>query len=265
MIYDRLFFDRLDELAENAERGSFKASGFLSPEEVYAAVGALKARDCGIYAYGGCAGTERKRIFFLPAYMTDGECGVIEVLPDESAEDVHACIAAVKITGSGYERLTHSSYMGAVLSLGLQRSAVGDIAVIDEKSAYVFCSREAADFLCGDENPLQSVGRDKVKTKYADIPADYEIVREFLRISDTIASQRLDCVVGALCGYSRDKAKSAVADGEVSLNYEQTLKADTELNSGDVVSIRGFGKFIIRNISDRTRKDRIRLIADKYK
>ena len=47
-------------------------------------------------------------------------------------------------------------------------------------------------------------------------------------------------------------------------NIAVVKKIDIELSAGMTVTVRGFGKFILRSLSDRTKKGRYRLVADRY-
>ena len=138
---------------------------------------------------------------------------------------------------------------------------IGDIAPIDEYSAYVFVDCRVAGFLLDTELRVAS---DRVKVTRAALPAGYRIERKFKPIADTVASPRLDGVVAALCNLSRETAKEKIAAGEVEHNYETAARPDAAVAAGDVLSVRGVGKFEVESVSDPTKKGRFRLIAKKY-
>ncbi|NLN23797.1 MAG: hypothetical protein GX164_07135 [Clostridiales bacterium] len=52
--------------------------------------------------------------------------------------------------------------------------------------------------------------------------------------------------------------------GVVELNYETITKPDIIVEDGDILTIRGHGKFIIGDIDGTTRRGRLRLCADRY-
>ena len=108
------------------------------------------------------------------------------------------------------------------------------------------------------------MANDRVKVARAVLPAGYEIVRKFKPIADTVASARLDGVVTALCNLSREAAKEKILSKEVEQNYETAEKTDIPVSAGDVISVRGVGKFEVDSVSDPTKKGRFRLIAKKY-
>ena len=138
---------------------------------------------------------------------------------------------------------------------------IGDIAPIDEYTAYVFVDCRVAGFLLDTELRVAS---DRVKVTRAALPADYRIERKFKPIADTVASPRLDGVVAALCNLSREAAKEKIVAGEVEHNYEIAARPDAAVAAGDALSVRGVGKFEVESVSDPTRKGRFRLIARKY-
>jgi len=257
-------FIRIDDIAR---RSAMTDAHFLNAKEQYF----LKSHlDSAGYLrkyifYGGCEGAERKMIFFLPDYivdMADGAEDVYSLALQLLAGELDDTVTVLKITGSGYCSLSHRDYMGAILGLGIERFVVGDIVLNkNENSAIVFCEKKMAEYILGE---LDSVGSDKVKVERVQLPPDFKIGREFKTVSDTIASARTDCVVSSLAGCSRERAKELMRYGDVEKNYSVCKKPDAEVNEGDVITVRGCGKFIVRSVADRTKKNRIRLTADKY-
>ena len=88
--------------------------------------------------------------------------------------------------------------------------------------------------------------------------------QKYQGFTDTVASERLDCVVAAIFNLSREKAQNLIKGGFVEFNYETASKIDVKVEANDIISARGFGKFIVRDISQSTKKGRLRLFADKY-
>ncbi|MBR5452875.1 MAG: hypothetical protein IKV54_02230 [Clostridia bacterium] len=257
-----LLFYRIDD---TLRRGGVTDGHFLNAGEQYHLreyLDRLGRRGKYLF-FGGCSGTERNMVFFVPDYLSDLAESSPEYLSDAMAEDLSDAVAAVKVRGSGYRKLSHRDYMGSILGLGVQRFVIGDIVPLEgEEAAIVFCSKKIADFLVSE---LISVGADRgVVTEHFTLPEGFEIKRSFRTVTDTIASERLDCVVAALINCSRDSAKTLINSGEAEKNYSEIKKVDSPVSEGDVITVRGHGKYIIRNISDKTRKNRIRLVADKY-
>ena len=194
----------------------------------------------------------------LPPCEDEGyEAALRDLLQDVMDEAL--CVIAVE--GSGYKTLSHRDFLGALTGLGIDRDTLGDMAVQDERRASLICDGRIATFL---EAHLGQVGRDTVRvTRQSQVDPDAFQV-QFLPIRDTVASPRLDCVVAALINVSRDKAQGTVNAGLVELNYEIEQKNDRSVEAGDILSVRGYGKYVVRSISTPTKKGRLRILADKY-
>jgi len=285
---DDFFRAHLSDLASRCDRGDIGATGFLNPAEQYEAASYLKTGgmlcevrinddgtlaenseypDGGYLFWGGYKDAERKRLFTLPAYLFYTASNVKELLTSESGEDA---VSAVLIEGSGYVNLTHRDYMGALLNAGVKRESLGDIVCSDTsgepsgRCAVLFALPSVAKWLCEDIEAPYTVGRDKVKLSRAVLPESFGKRGGFKRMDGVIASSRLDCAAAFLCGISREKAKLQINAGNVQLNYEAVTSPDREIKEGDIVSVRGFGRFSIESFDGRTKKDRLRISAVKY-
>ena len=114
------------------------------------------------------------------------------------------------------------------------------------------------------EENLERVGRDKVKVYRIDFDESILPERKVLKINDTVASARLDCVVASLCSLSRERAKEKITSSLVELNYECEERPDRIIDTPSVISVRGVGKFRVISLSDVTRKGRYRLVGEKF-
>ena len=253
---------RLEELDARAEKGNFCYTRYLTPHEL-AVARRVPGRSVR-FVWGGWHEAERKRIFFVPDYAGKPEedtpeawCAQLTML---FGEELFDAVTRLQITGSGYRVLAHRDYLGAILALGLERSALGDVVVIDEHSAAVFCDAKLADYLT---TALERIGADKVKAARIDNGAPLP-PRATRPIQDTIASPRLDCVVAALTGLSREKAQAMIRGGAVEANFMPAAKIDAEVCAGDMLSLRGYGRFVIRAFDGVTKRGRLRLLAEQY-
>lgn len=261
MIKDEfsVLFARIDDLCRRAERGAIGVCGFLSPRERHFIEKHIRESGVSLkcLTFGGYSGAERRRAFILPEFLEDSE-SYAEIAPFCDTE----AIVCLFVAESGYKKLSHRDYLGSVLSLGIDRSVVGDIVLSSEAGgAYIFCDGGIADFIAME---LTRVGTDTVKVKRVEIGEDFAPKRALSHVSDTVASARVDCVVAALCSLSREKAATAVRSGLVEVEYETEEAPDRVIVPPCVMSVRGYGKFIVNSLSEHTRKGRIRLDADKY-
>ena len=261
--------------AETVRRTAYDTSfsDFLTPREqrLYYAAADAEGQADRLFFYGGARAAERRCAVLVPEWLIGdapdadpfgmereahlislGENGVIDLSPSA---------VPVSLLGSGYASLTHRDWLGSILALGLERTVVGDIAVLDERSAVVFVKPKIAAFIT---DSLTHAGSDTVHAAPTVLDAGFEIPRSFERMEMTVASPRLDGVVRALTGLSRADAAELVRTAAVELNYFTEENTDAPVDDGDILSIRGYGKFIVDSTNAVTRRGRNRLIARKY-
>ena len=251
-------YARLADLVDQAQSGRVGVGDFLSPREAHYAELRLRSMGVRYLMWGGYDEAERKRVYILPDYM-ETECHASEL--DDYGFECDIC--AVRISTDGYRRLSHRDYMGSILGLGVDRAVVGDILVYGENGAQacVFCTSAMSEFFLAE---LCKVSREKARVEKITL-SEVEIPeRRFVSINDTVASPRLDCIVGALCSLSREKARCAVESGLVELDYECEERPDRTVPTPCLVSVRGLGKFRVLSVCDKTKKGRYRLSAEKF-
>lgn len=276
---EQLLCARAIELAEGAEYTT-TATAFLTPRERLlihdTLIRAGRADHC--FFWGGCRGCERTLALFpalwwfqdAPPVVKGGFAGAMDeerenyfvrMLTDlpELREEIP--LTALHITGSGFATLTHRDFMGAILALGIERSVLGEIVVQDD-GALVFTTPDMATYLS--EN-LTKIGRDAVKVRPYPIDPTVSIPRQYEHLSVTAASPRIDGVVRALTNLSREDAAALVRAGMVERNYEPVTDVDKGLQPGDVLTIRGYGKYRIDKTDEETKRGRRRILCRKYK
>ncbi len=269
---------RAADLSKKALRGPYDifCSRFLSPGEQRVFLDALREASPEVwrrtFLWGGAMDAERRVALCVPEYVdVDSapaqnpfsaereEFFVKEVLPLLPKEELP--LKVLMITGSPYTPLTHRDYMGSILGLGVSRDVIGDIAVIGECSALVFAADSIVPFI---EGSLERIGRDRVKVARHTPEEDFRIPRKYETLVAPVASPRLDCLVASLTGRSRSEAKELVESGLVELSYRVICAPDHPFTEGDVLSVRGHGKFIVDSFGGPTRSGRTRVSVRKY-
>jgi RNA-binding protein YlmH len=110
---------------------------------------------------------------------------------------------------------------------------------------------------------LTKVATDTVSCAPCEIGAGFTDGKKYAPINDTVASERLDCVVAALTNQSREAAQRAVRSGLVEVNFELVERTDLLLEAPAWISVRGFGRYRLRAFDGETKKGRLRLRADR--
>jgi len=235
---------RIDDAADIAFKASkCKYLGFLSPEQAVAAEKRLKNRGIRFDFYGGYDGAQRVMLGCFPDWADGDECP----------------ITAVTFKYRKSDELSHRDFLGSLMGLGLTRESVGDI-LISEGKAVVFLCDDIADFVL---SQITKIGRTGV-TATVGVEGELPECGRLAEFTDTVASARLDCIVAALGNMSRGAAVQKIEAGLVTVNSFTTEKITLNLCEGDILAIRGKGKFIICSLEDRTRKNRVVLKFKKY-
>ena len=269
----RLLLSRLDDLVRKSGRGEAAVSPYLTPREAkYARVHLSSRVSAGTAVlWGGYPEAERVRVVILPDYTeglvdpaalgSDPAAALTDAGLDDLAETVRGAVCPILVKGSGFRELSHRDYLGSVLGLGLERDAIGDILIPDSHSAILLTDTRVGNFLT---TQMEKVATDTVRVSRLPEGTSLTGTRRLQPITDTVASERLDCVVAALCNLSREKAQMAVKSGLVELDYEVVEDCSATVDAPAVISVRGFGKFAVHAFDGTTRKGRIRLVAGKY-
>lgn len=196
--------------------------------------------------YGGMEFCERVMIRFGSEEM----CGYVADFPIET-------IMIKPLNEKFADNLEHRDFLGAIMNLGIDRSTIGDIFV-NSKHACLFCEDKVADYIIEE---LIKVRHTNVRCeKIQDIPADFIPVYEEHKFS--AASERADGIVAAVFKLSRSKSSECFKAGKVFVNGGTVYNSDTRLKEGDVVSLRGFGRFVYKGIENTTRKGRLQIKAE---
>lgn len=218
-----------------------KYIGFLTLSERAFAENELKNTDCRISFYGGYPDAERVMLGCFPDWMDSDEFPV----------------KAITFEYRKCDSLSHRDFLGALMSLGIERETVGDI-LVEPGRAVVFVCDELYSYIKTQIIKIGNVGV-AVYDGFEEPLPQGDILAEF---TETVSSERIDCVIAALCGFSRTKAAELLNSGLVTVNSVIITKPTRSVAENDVISVRSKGRFIIVSLDGRTKKGRIIL---KYK
>ena len=243
---EQLFKKRIQELAVLAyERDIPVHTDFLTLNEqaVFQSVSATLPPVKVVFA-GGSPMSERKVLCFLPSYMD---------LP-------FSCLRIQPVSPRFAEALTHRDYLGSIMGLGIERSLIGDI-ILKDGGAFVFVMQRMAAYLCGQ---LTAVRKTSVTCSLWEQEGAFP-EPELEPMEGTVSSVRLDAVT-AFCGrMSRAKAASFIEGEKVSVNGRICTSVSRNVKEGEVLSLRGIGKFRFEQSGAPTKKGRLPLLILRYK
>lgn len=255
-----IFARRLEELAKSAYYKNISVyTDFLNLNEISIFHRSRKDFPELPYSmYGGFEGAERVRLCFHGGLEGAGE----RILSEEQrAEYPVSCLRIEPANIKFAENLTHRDYLGAILNLGLDRGTTGDI-LVREDGAYLYCDPVIAGFLL--EN-LTKIRHTSVRPrKYENGGPDEDAVCSFETIRTTVASLRLDALIGAAFHTSRSSMAGLIPGGKVFVNGREALQGGMQIRPQDIVSVRGHGRFRLSEEGMRTKKGRINVTLEKY-
>ncbi|GAB6170351.1 YlmH/Sll1252 family protein [Clostridium carnis] len=160
---------------------------------------------------------------------------------------------------SNFSTLQHKDYLGALMSLGIEREKIGDVLVKDNR-AYVPVSDGISNYIIFN---LQSIGKVPVEINEItniDILPNFDFKEEVI----IIASLRIDSFVSKVSNISRTKALELIDNGKVLINYVRVKSKSEEISKDTRITVRGIGKFIVGDIVGSTKSGKQRVMIKKY-
>ncbi len=247
---EQLLKKRILELAElSYKRGISTHTDFLNLSEqtiFYSVSGMLP--PVSYVLTGGFLFPERKVAVFYP----EGE--------DEPDDLPFECIKISPVSPRFSENLTHRDYLGAIMNLGITRAMIGDI-VIKDLDAYCFVLKKISPYIC--EN-LTTVRHTTVSAAPFDGEEGFP-EPEYEEMTGSLSSLRLDSITVLCARLSRTKAAALITAERVFINGRLETSASKNVGEGDIISIRGIGKFRIASVGGTTKKGRTIVTVYKYK
>lgn len=242
---DKLFCSKLDDAVELClTRQKPYFFSFISERKQIVAEDYLKSIYFENFAFfGGYENSERK---------------VLGLFFDEPCNDDFP-VSPIVFKYRKCDKLSHRDFLGALMSLGIEREAVGDI-LVGEGRCVVFVKSELKDYITTQISKIGNVGFSFEEFKESDLPKGRGKEEKVYIVS----SLRLDNVVAAISGLSREKTKALILSGCVGVNFVPTQNVSQTLKNETTLTIRGRGKFILNGILGETKKNRIRISVLHY-
>ena len=238
---------RLIELYERAERSSYYTYtdflGLMEQSLLVEALGFAKYK-----AFGGAVGAERVVVRF----GDEEDIGYDEPFP----------ISILKITPKSQkfaDKLSHRDFLGSLMNLGIERRCLGDIAIIDNVG-YLFCLSDIADYI---SDSLTRIKHTEVTVSTIDTLPEGELYKTERRTVQA-SGERLDAIIAKVFSLSRDDAQRLFAKGLVFLSGREVSSVSKTPKEGEVVSVRGHGRFIYRGVQSLSKKGKLNIEVDLF-
>lgn len=240
---------RLIDLSRQADqKGIVLFSDFLNLNEqnIYHSTKPELYTDTEVF--GGYDSAERQMVAFIPdALCYEWDYPIV-------------CLKVVPQYPKFAEKLSHRDLLGALMNLGIDRSRIGDI-VCQKESYYIFCEETIGPFIMDN---LSQIRHTSVVITRMDQMGELEVSLEFKDVQDTIASNRIDCIIAKVYHLSRSEAAAYLATEKVFINGRCITNCNQSCENHSIVSVRGKGRFVFETNNSTSKKGKLRVCFRIY-
>lgn len=250
---EQIFSKRIVELAKTAYHREINVyTDFLNLNEISIFHSIEKLLPPVPYSlYGGFEGAERCVLCFY-GRLEGGLCDLSGTELEDRTSFPIQCLRISPKSEKFAQELDHRDYLGAIMNTGTVRPKIGDI-VVKGKEAYCCCDEKIAGFL---QMSIEKIGHTNVE---AEIISDFDqaVETNYREISGSVPSFRLDAMISLAFHTSRSGITGLIEGEKVYVNARLVTQNSYVLKPGDVVSVRGYGKFRFKEEGNQTKKGRI--------
>ncbi len=240
---------RIKELADRAFKSNIVTNTFflnLNEQTVFFSIKNLP--DINYKLIGGYEAAERKVVCFFPVDFNEGE-----------ESDIFDYLYVSPANEKFSDRLTHRDYLGAAMNLGIERNMIGDI-IMSGNSAYIIVLKKIS-WVVADN--LTNVKKTKVTIRIdKKLAVEAAAVNQIKRINT--ASLRIDALIAAVFNLSRGSASKYLDSERVFVNSKCILSHSLQVQPGNIISVRGIGRFKYLGEESTTKKGRLMASVECY-
>lgn len=244
----------LDKIEFSKQREKIEYTDFLDMYQISLVKSFLNKINFSNYIlYGGFEDAERKVLIIYPEKYN------IEMIE----KNYNKIIKVIRISLSNEEKgkYSHRNYLGGIIKLGMKREKIGDIIVYDD-GADVLVKEETSETLRQELGSLTRFENSKIE-----IIELKELKKQDIKVEEVniiVPSLRLDNFVSDLARTSRSKAVQIIDSERVFINGKSETKSSKQVKLGDAITIRGKGRFIVKEFCGSTRSGRTIVRIEKY-
>lgn len=244
----------IDLSRQSYEKGIYTFSDFLTLSEQS---DLIEANNSGkLYSkyslYGGCENAER----VMACFGDEQEMGYDRTWPI-------ICIVIEPLNEKFAEDLSHRDVLGSLMNLGIDRSLLGDIILNKDHGStiiYVFAKEHIADTLCHELTRIRHTSVNARVVNDFDGKITINLEEKILQVK----SERIDLIISHLYNLSRSASYELFMQKKVFINGRLVENESMNLKEGDIVSVRGYGRFAYNGVSGKTKKGNLNISLQKY-
>ena len=209
-----------------------------------------------------------KNYIFFGGYE-DAEGKILVIYPEKLGKDIAEdnlknVLKAIRIIlpKELEGKYNHRDYLGCAMKTGLNRNRIGDIIVYKDR-AYLIVLNENAEYIKDFLKEMKRFAKSEVEVIDIDEIEIKEI--EFEETEISTSSMRIDNIISEILRLSRSKAEELLNAEKVFINSHVETKSSKLAKTGDIIAVRGKGKYVIGESIGTNKKGKNIIIVKKYK
>ena len=188
----------------------------------------------------------------------DAERKKAKIISNEYYEIDYDIVCLKAKFNNKFNKVEHRNILGAIHNLGINFNRFGDIIVLEDE-LYIFVDEEIADYIAMEFTKAGRVNLDFQRVNLAEVGIekryeDFEIVS---------SSFRIDSIVAKITNKSRSKVKEFLEQDFIKLNHVVLRNGEKTCTSEDIISIRKYGRFIVKGYTQNKKSLKYRITISK--
>ncbi|MBR5496368.1 MAG: hypothetical protein IKV76_00120 [Clostridia bacterium] len=238
---------RLADLSEmSVRRNTWEFSKFLNPAEQSEL---LRMKSLNKFElFGGYEGAERR----IAVFGNEDNTGYEYIAPV-------SFVSVAPVNDKFSDNLSHRDFLGALMSLGINRDMIGDI-IVKDNSAVIICIDTAAEYIVSELDRIKHTSvRCAVTDTIPEAVAPQLSEEEFI-----VSSERIDVLLSGVYNLSRNESQILIDSEKVFCDSRLVISTSLIPKTGQIISARGFGRFVYEGVIRTTKKNRLIISVKKY-
>lgn len=248
---EREFVEKVMDMCQQVEDTySYRLTSFLNPRQD--AVAQMIANYYHLQAFStrDLVPTEYSRVILAPSYY----------VLDKKDFDV---MALELVYSRKFHSLSHSQVLGTFLNkLGIRREYLGDI-LNREDELLIFLDKKFGELAI---QTIAKIARVPVKLMERDWQSTLVQMNEEPFFKEVlVSSMRLDKLIAVAFHLSRTKVDKLIAAGHVKLDYVQVEQAGRQVELGQLISLRKYGRIRVSELLVFSKQGKVKLKLEMIK
>ncbi|EHI68626.1 YlmH family RNA-binding protein [Streptococcus ictaluri] len=242
------FIEKMSDVIQRVDDNYLlEVTDFLNPREILILKSLVAPTNLNCFSSTDSYSSEYGRVIIAPEYYK------------LETEDFDMALVEISYNAK-FNHLSHAQILGTLINeLGIKRSLLGDI-YLDLDYAQIMISRKLLPYLLGN---ISKIARASVTLKEVTFDQLVQGTAQEITLDLTVSSLRLDRLLATVLKLSRSQAIKLIETDKVKCNYQPMDKPSESVAVGDLISIRGFGRFKLLSDNGFTKNGKYKLTISK--